>query len=160
MKKRFAAVLSCILVMLSVLCPFQTAFAKAPVSAVLEKTIPESTVSVLPAKQSYQEALIPLDENRQEVLEEIMCDYISEDVTALIEEGTDYSVSDWMFSGGATYVFFNENISGYTDYHVCGYAPAANGYVYFKLTAEQPFTQAQVAQYLQTLQGPTAGTKI
>lgn len=88
---------------------------------------------------------IELEETEKWILDEVLSDHVSEDVVALTEAGTDYSIGDWVDRGSFTYLFFDKYLADGTVYTAAGYAKTADGsYVYFELSSPDKLTRQQV----------------
>lgn len=88
---------------------------------------------------------IPLEETEKWILDEVLCDYISEDVVTLMDSDVDYTIGDWIDKTTHTYVFFEKDFPESPLYTACGYAQAQDGsYVYFELSSSSVLTETMV----------------
>ena len=100
-----------------------------------------------PAKDTPDMQLIyvELDETERWVLDEILSDYVSEDVVELQEQGIAYTIGDWIDRDTHTCLFFNKKLPGGTVYTAAGYARTTDGsFVYFELSSPERITEQQV----------------
>ena len=88
---------------------------------------------------------VKLEEKERWILDEILSDYVSEDVVELTDSGIDYSIGDWVDRDTHTYLFFTKKLPGGTVYTAAGYAKTMDGsYVYFELSSPERMTEQQV----------------
>lgn len=79
------------------------------------------------------------------LLDEALCDFVSEDVVRLMDAGIDYSISEWIEKPAHTYLFFKKELPEGTLYTACGYARLTTGrYVYFELSSPEKLTEEMV----------------
>lgn len=96
-------------------------------------------------ENDLQLSYIQLEEKDKNILDEILSDYVSEEVVRLTDAGVEYEINGWMEKGTHTYLFFEKNFPGKTVYTACGYARTGNGeYVYFELTSPTILTEEMV----------------
>lgn len=100
----------------------------------------------LPARDlsSIQLSYVRLAEREKWILDEVLCDYVSETVVELMESGIDYAIGDWIDQEVCTYLSLEKKLPTGSLYTVCGYTKADSGYVYFELSSCQPLTKQQV----------------
>ena len=92
-------------------------------------------------KLSYTELAV----REKPLLDEALCDFVSEDVIFLMDAGIDYTISEWVEKSTHTYLFFDKKLPNGTLYTACGYAKTANGrYVYFELSSSEKLTEETV----------------
>ena len=127
-----------------------------PVSAeaqISSSTSPEAEASVpaaktaAPAKEMSDVNLtyVKLEEKERWILDEVLSDYISEDVVELTDSGIHYSIGDWVDRDTHTYLFFTKELPEGTVYTAAGYARTTDGsYVYFELTSPEKLNEQQV----------------
>ena len=127
-----------------------------PVSAEAEVssgTVPEAEMTVpavttaAPAKEKSDVNLtyVNLEEKERWILDEVLSDYVSEDVVELTDRGIRYSIGDWIDRDTHTYLFFTKELPEGTVYTAAGYAQTTNGsYVYFELSSSEKLSEQQV----------------
>ena len=127
-----------------------------PVSAEAEVssgTVPEAEMTVpavttaAPAKEKSDVNLtyVNLEEKERWILDEVLSDYVSEDVVELTDRGIRYSIGDWIDRDTNTYLFFTKELPEGTVYTAAGYAQTTNGsYVYFELSSSEKLSEQQV----------------
>ena len=92
-----------------------------PVSAEAEVssgTVPEAEMTVpavttaAPAKEKSDVNLtyVNLEEKERWILDEVLSDYVSEDVVELTDRGIRYSIGDWIDRDTHTYLFFTKEL--------------------------------------------------
>ena len=88
---------------------------------------------------------VRLEETEKWILDEVLSDYVSEDVVELTDSGMDYEIGAWVDRDTHTYLFFDRELPEGTLYTACGYARTADGsYVYFELSSPEALTEEQV----------------
>ena len=93
----------------------------------------------------YNMTCVKLEEKERWILDEVLSDYVSEDVVELTDSGIDYSIGDWVDRDTHTYLFFTKKLPGGTVYTAAGYAKTMDGsYVYFELSSPERMTEQQV----------------
>ena len=111
-----------------------------------ERTVYAKETSA-PAGQTsdYNMTCVKLEEKERWILDEVLSDYVSEDVVELTDNGIDYSIGDWVDRDTYTYLFFTKKLPGGTVYTAVGYAKTMDGsYVYFELSSPERMTEQQV----------------
>ena len=110
----------------------------------------------VPEIRSPRLAYTELAVREKSVLDEALCDFVSEDVVCLMDAGIDYTISEWVEKSTHTYLFFDKDLPDGTLYTACGYARTANGgYVYFELSSPEKLTEETVNfQVKQAFSGP------
>ncbi len=79
------------------------------------------------------------------LLDEALCDFVSEDVVYLMDAGISYTIGEWVEKSTHTYLFFEKELPEGTLYTACGYARIPNGgYVYFELSSQEKLTEETV----------------
>jgi len=128
MKKQF--------LLISIFFAFAFLFSSsAPVT--VEAATPDKSLPVM----SY----VTLEETEKWILDEVLCDEISEDAVILMEADISYRISDFIEKTSHTYVFFEQEIPGDTRYNAYGYAKTREGsYVYFEISSPTPLSEAMV----------------
>lgn len=118
------------------------------------------TKDSIPAQASVPETdkqavdtLIQIETSDPEIVEEIACDYISEDAIALQEQLTEYNISDWVLTENYGYVYFDQDFSGPSPVHqIKGYVKNADGcYIYVSFTTEGRISQEEAGARLESL---------
>ena len=135
---------------------FVLALTLNPVSAkaqISSSTAPEAETAVpavktaAPAKEMSDVNLtyVNLEEKERWILDEVLSDYVSEDVVELTDRGIDYSIGNWVDRDTHTYLFFTKELPEGTVYTAAGYARTTDGsYVYFELTSPEKLSEQQV----------------
>ncbi len=116
-----------------------------------------------PAKDTPDMQLIyvELDETERWILDEILSDYVSEDVVELQEQGIAYTIGDWIDRDMHTCLFFNKKLPGGTVYTAAGYARTTDGsFVYFELSSPERITEQQVDLEITKAFGNTGASKL
>lgn len=116
-----------------------------------------------PAKDTPDMQLIyvELDETERWILDEILSDYVSEDVVELQEQGIAYTIGDWIDRDTHTCLFFNKKLPGGTVYTAAGYARTTDGsFVYFELSSPERITEQQVDLEITKAFGNTGASKL
>lgn len=114
------------------------AVSKAPIAA-QELTAPQNTAADITL------TYVPLEEKEKWILDEVLSDYVSEDVVELMDSGRDYSIGSWVDRGTFTYLFFDKELAAGTLYTVSGYALSPDGhYVYFELSSPEKLSEQLV----------------
>ena len=116
-----------------------------------------------PAKDTpdMQLTYVELDETERWILDEILSDYVSEDVVELQEQGIAYTIGDWIDRDTHTCLFFNKKLPGGTVYTAAGYARTTDGsFVYFELSSPERFTEQQVDLEITKAFGNTGASKL
>ena len=111
-----------------------------------ERTVYAKETSA-PAGQTsdYNMTCVKLEEKERWILDEVLSDYVSEDVVELTDNGIDYSIGDWVDRDTHTYLFFTKKLPEGTVYTAAGYAKTMDGsYVYFELSSPERMTEQQV----------------
>lgn len=100
----------------------------------------------LPTKSSspIQLSYVKLSEREKWILDEVLCDYVSEAVVELTTSNIDYTIGDWIDREAYTYLFLEKKLPSGNLYTACGYAKSSSGYVYFELSSSAPLTEQQV----------------
>ena len=136
----------------------------APVkTAPAGETAAPAPETALPATESSDVSLtfVELEETERWILDEVLSDYVSEDVVELQESGITYTIGDWVDRDTHTYLFFNKNLPGGTVYTAAGYAKNLNGgYVYFELSSPERLTEQQVDLEITKAFGNTGTSEI
>ena len=136
----------------------------APVkTAPAAETAAPATETALPVTESSDVPLtfVELEETERWILDEVLSDYVSEDVVELQESGITYTIGDWVDRDTHTYLFFNKNLPGGTVYTAAGYAKNLNGgYVYFELSSPERLTEQQVDLEITKAFGNTGTSEI
>lgn len=102
-------------------------------------------------EKDLQLSYVQLDESEKNILDEILSDYVSEEVVRLADAGVDYEIKGWMEKGTHTYLFLEKRFPEKTVYTACGYAQTGNGeYVYFELTSPAALTEEMVDKETQS----------
>ena len=142
MKKYLSLLMSSILFLVVCMLPVP-----GPAEAAAGPVKPAITAQPVRERADIKLNYVDLDENKKEILDEVMCDYISEEVVRLMDADVDYSIGDWFEKGTHTYVFFEKKIPGNLIYSACGYAVKADGtYAYFEISSPVPLTEEVVDQ--------------
>ena len=116
-----------------------------------------------PAKDTPDMQLIyvELDETERWILDEILSDYVSEDVVELQEQGIAYTIGGWIDRDMHTCLFFNKKLPGGTVYTAAGYARTTDGsFVYFELSSPERITEQQVDLEITKAFGNTGASKL
>jgi hypothetical protein len=88
---------------------------------------------------------VKLEESEPWILEEVVSDYVSEEVVQLMEDGVSYEISDFITTDTHSYLFFEKQFPEGTVYTACGYAQRADGScVYFELSSPEALTEEMV----------------
>ena len=117
----------------------------------------------LPAKDTpgFSLTYVELEETEQWILDEILSDYVSEDVVELQEKGIAYTIGDWVERDTHTCLFFNKELPDGTVYTAAGYAKTTEGsYVYFELSSPERITEQQVDLEITKTFGNTGASNI
>ena len=117
----------------------------------------------VPAKDTADIHLtyVKLEETEQWILDEILSDYVSEDVVELQEQGIAYTIGDWIDRDTHTCLFFNKKLPGGTVYTAAGYARTTDGsFVYFELSSPERITEQQVDLEITKAFGNTGASKL
>jgi len=108
-------------------------------AAELPNSAPEET------NNSIQLTYTELEEREKWILDEVLSDYVSEEVVRLMDAGIGYEIGDWVDRDTHTYLFFEKQLPEGTVYTACGYARTGNGsYVYFELSSPEVLTEEMV----------------
>ena len=116
-----------------------------------------------PAKDTpdMQLTSVELDETERWILDEILSDYVSEDVVELQEQGIAYTIGDWIDRDTHTCLFFNKKLPGGTVYTAAGYARTTDGsFVYFEFSSPERITEQQVDLEITKAFGNTGASKL
>jgi len=112
---------------------------------------PDAKAAAIPAKASFEKSAplsltcIELEERERWILDEVLSDYVSEEVVRLMDSDIGYEIGDWVDRDTYTYLFFEKHLPEGTVYTACGYALTGNGnYVYFELSSPAALTRQQV----------------
>lgn len=110
-------------------------------SAVEPQTAPASSAE----ETSLHLTSVRLEETEKWILDEVLSDYVSEDVVALMDSGMNYKIGAWVDRDTHTYLFFDRELPEGILYTACGYARTTDGcYVYFELSSPEKLTEEQV----------------
>lgn len=86
-----------------------------------------------------------LEEKEKWILDEVVSDYVSEDIVELTDSGLSYSIGNWIDKDTLTCLFFDKELPEGTCYGAYGYTKTAEEtYVYFELTSPEPLTEESV----------------
>lgn len=135
----------------------ETSAAKAPFceATVLtaESAAPQEKVSDL------NPVYVELEETEGWILDEVLSDYISEDVVELQEQGISFTIGEWTERDTHTCLFLNKELPDGTLYSVLGYTKTADGgYVYFEFSSPEPITEQQVVMEITKTFGNTGSS--
>ena len=134
-------------------------FMKTDVS--LLKTPVLTAGSVSKDTPDMQLTYVELDETERWILDEILSDYVSEDVVELQEQGIAYTIGDWIDRDTHTCLFFNKKLPGGTVYTAAGYARTTDGsFVYFEFSSPERITEQQVDLEITKAFGNTGASKL